>query len=518
MRRFLYFLVFAVVLAAAGALYLRQNAQTDGPAFRFATVERGDLQMIVSSTGQINPVVTVQVGTQVSGQISALLADFNTPVKANQIIARIDPSSFQARVATARAELLVANANVTMQRASLSELRAELSGSRAAHKDAEQELGRKQALLKRRVVADAIVEKAIAARDQATAKLAVIEAKLLKQQAQLESAGAQVQARQATLDDRLLDLENTIIRSPVDGVVINRDVNLGQTVAASLQAPVLFDIAQDLGQMLIEVSVDEADIGRVRVGQRVNFSVDAYPQRKFTGDVQQIRQSPKIVSNVVTYTVISTAANPDYALLPGMTANIEIVIGARQNILKVASAALRFHPPGAEAARQSGDGGGMGGGGGGGGGGPEAARERAAALIKRLTETLALSADQHTGVGEIFKETGRAIRALFQGGTPADQRREMIQQLRAKSSQRIGLLLNPDQLKKYQQMRAEAKLGGNQRGQVWRLGDGGGTQAGAPQAVNVVSGISDGTVSEIVSGDLAEGDQIIIGIASQAGR
>jgi len=503
MRRLVYLLVFAVVLAGVGTLYWRQSPQSAGPGFRFATVERGDLQMVVSSTGQINPVVTVQVGTQVSGQISELLADFNTPVKAGQIIARINPASFQARVATARAELMVAKANVAMQRASLSEQQAELSGARAAHKDAGQDLGRKQALLKRRVVADSVVEKAVAARDQATARLAVTEAKLRKQAAQLDSARAQVQARKATLDDRLLDLENTIIRSPVDGIVINRDVNLGQTVAASLQAPVLFDIAQDLGQMQIEVSVDEADIGRVSEGQRVNFSVDAYPQRKFFGAVQQIRKSPKIVSNVVAYTVISTAANPDYALLPGMTANIEIVIGARRNILKVANAALRFRPAGVEATAP--------GAGSGGGGGPQAARNRAEAMIKRLTESLALDDSQQAGVRDIFKQTGMAIRGLFQGGTPPEQRREMIQQLRTKSSQRISLLLNPDQLKKYRRMRAEAALGGNQRGRVWRPG-----QNGEPQPVNVVSGISDGAATEIASGELTEGDQIIIGIASRA--
>ena len=498
MRRFIFFLIFLATVAGAGALYLRQNQTADGPKYRLAAVERGALQMTVSSTGQVNPVVTVQVGTQVSGQISELSADFNTPVKAGQIIARIDPASFEARVATARAELSVARANVLMQRASLSEFQAEMMGAIAAHKDSRQDLTRKQALLKRRVVADSVVEKAIAARDQAAARLAVIKAKSQKQQAQLQSAGAQVQSRQAILNDRMLDLEHAIIRSPVDGVVINRDVDLGQTVAASLQAPVLFNIAQDLRQMQIEVSVDEADIGRVSEGQRVNFTVDAYPRREFSGEILQIRKAPKVVSNVVTYTVITSAANPNYALLPGMTASVEIVIGARRNILKVPNAALRFKPPGAGDAPQ-------------GRPGPEGARQRAQAMIERLTKTLSLSDEQQAGVREIFLQTGQAIRGVFQGDTPADQRREMVQQLRAKSGQRITQLLNPEQLKIYKRLRAQSAAGGNQRGRVWISG-----ADGEALPVNVVSGLSDGAMTEIVSGDLADDARVIVGIASKA--
>jgi len=498
MRRFLFLLVIAGIAIGIGLSYRQFRPSEEGAAYRFAAVERGALQMAVSSTGQVNPVVTVQVGTQVSGQISELSADFNTPVKAGQIIARIDPASFEARVATARAELLVAGANVSMQRASVSELQAEMTGAIAAHKDSRQDLARKQALLTRRVVADSVVEKAIAARDQAAARLAVFKAKLQKQRAQLQSAGAQVQSRQAILNDRKLDLEHAIVRSPVDGVVINRDVDLGQTVAASLQAQVLFSIAQDLRHMQIEVSVDEADIGRVSEGQRVNFTVDAYPQREFSGEVLQIRKSPKFVSNVVTYTVITSAANPDYALLPGMTASVEIVIGARRNILKVPNAALRFKPPGAGDAPQ-------------GRPGPEGARQRAQAMIENLTKSLSLSDEQQAGVREIFRQTGQAIRGVFQGDTPADQRREMVQQLRAKSSQRITQLLDPEQLKMYKRLRALSTAGGNQRGRVWISG-----ADGVAQSVNVVSGLSDGAMTEIVSGDLADDARVIVGIASKA--
>ncbi len=332
MRRFLILAIVVIAAATAAYHYWREQSGEAAPAYRLAKVEQGAIEMAVSATGKVNPVTTVQVGTQVSGQIAELKADFNTEVTAGQVIARIDPQSFLARVAAARADLAFARANLAVQQAALAEYRADIAGSTAALKDAEAEHARQGTLLSRRVVAQSAVDRALAARDQALARKHSAEAKLAKQQAQIGSARAQVQSKQAALSERQLDLERTVIRSPVAGVVIGRDVDLGQTVAASLQAPVLFTIAEDLKRMQVEVSVDEADIGRLRQGQRVRFTVDAYARRNFAGRVQQIRKAPNVISNVVTYVVIVGANNPDSI--------------ATANSLEVLKPGIRYGVPG----------------------------------------------------------------------------------------------------------------------------------------------------------------------------
>jgi len=500
MRRFLILAIIIVAGATAAYHYWRAQSDEAAPRYRLAKVEQGAIEMTVSATGKVNPVTTVQVGTQVSGQIAELLADFNTEVTAGQVIARIDPQSFQARVAAARADLAFARANLAVQQAALAEYRADIAGSAAALKDAEAEHARQRTLLSRRVVSQSAVDRALAARDQALARKRSAEAKLAKQRAQIGSAKAQVQSRQAALNERQLDLERTVIRSPVAGVVIGRNVDLGQTVAASLQAPVLFTIAQDLSSMQVEVSVDEADIGRLRQCQRVRFTVDAYAERNFAGRVQQIRKAPNVVSNVVTYIVIVGADNPDQALLPGMTANVEVIVGARQDVLKVPSAALRFKPDGAAAPEAAASR----------GGGRDAARARVRALFQRLNKRLALNEEQQAGVRAIFRETGQAIGALAQAGGEPEQRRQAVRGLRAQASRRIAALLDEEQKRKYAEMLAESAVA-TTRGRVWRP-----DTKGKPEAVAVVAGISDGSMTEVVRGELAAGQQVIIGRASRA--
>ena len=272
-------------------------------------------------------------------------------------------------------------------------------------------------------------------------------------------------------------------------MVIGRNVDLGQTVAASLQAPVLFTIAEDLRRMQVEVSVDEADIGRLRQCQRVRFTVDAYAERNFAGRVQQIRKAPNVVSNVVTYIVIVGADNPDQALLPGMTANVE-----------VPSAALRFKPDGAAAPEAAASR----------GGGRDAARARVRALFQRLNKRLALNEEQQAGVRAIFRETGQAIGALAQAGGEPEQRRQAVRGLRAQASRRIAALLDEEQKRKYAEMLAESAVA-TTRGRVWRP-----DTKGKPEAVAVVAGISDGSMTEVVRGELAAGQQVIIGRASRA--
>lgn len=505
MRRLALLVAVLSAGAVAGFYYYRDGGGGEAQHYRLVTVERGPLVMAVSSTGKVNPVTTVQVGSQVSGQISELKVDFNAVVSQGEVIARIDPAPFEARVRAASADLAVAKASVAVQQANLGEQTANIAGAEAALKDATQSLDRAHALRERQVASQSTVDKAVATRDQAKAQLEALRAQLARQRAQVEVVRAQVLAQEALLHDRELDLEHTYIRSPVDGVVINRNVDLGQTVAASLQAPVLFAIAQDLRRMQVEVSVDEADIGRVREGQPIRFTVDAFANRNFTGEVTQIRKQPTEVSNVVTYTVIAAADNPDLSLLPGMTGNVEIVVGERKAALKVPDAALRFRPPGVPAPTASA---------GNGEGGGEAARQRGAARLERLAKRLELSAEQKQQVAAIFRETGQAIRALRRGGGEAGEGTDAaVQTLRAQASQRIAPLLNDEQRKRYELIRAEFAGGERRRVQVWSL-----DAKGAPAPVEVVVGISDGNMSEVVGGGLEAGARVIVGLETRGTR
>ena len=496
-------LLAGLILAMGLVAYAWQQGHFGGRqsagdiSYRLAKVTTGDIQMAISTTGKVSPVTTVEVGSQISGQISEMLADFNTTVEAGQVIARLDPATFSTRVDAAKAELAVASATVAVQMATLEELSADAQGATAALKDAEQELQRVMALYDRKVASQSNVDRALSARDQASARHNAVIARQKKQRAQLQNAEAQVLVRQASLKDRQLDLDRTTIRSPIDGIVVGRNVELGQTVAASLQAPVLFSIAGDLSKMQLEVSVDEADIGRVLPGQKVQFTVDAHPQRKFDGVVAQVRKSPTVVSNVVTYTVMVGTGNADQLLLPGMTANVEIVVGSKKQVRRVPDAALRFKPRGSSTEDA----------GGGQQTGPEAARARGKAMIKNLQEKLDLSEGQTAAVGGIFRETGMAIRGLRDGGTSADELPEAIRNLRRQAGQRISALLSPEQAEKYRLIIAEAAASNRRPAQIWVLDD-----SGQPRAVRIVAGLSDGSFTEIVRGELADDAEVITGI------
>jgi len=294
---------------------------SDGSAlsdYRTGKVERGQMTSTVAATGTLQAVATVLVGTQVSGQISQIVADFNTEVRAGDIIARIDPLSFQNSVEKAEAEVGMAEA--ALKKAQV--------GLREAADDEE----RKRKLATSGSGSVVELSKAVAAEGLAAAEV--------------QNAAAKVDKAKAELKQARLDLERSQIRSPVNGVVIQRNIEQGQTVAAELQAPTLFVIAQDLKDMQVELSVDEADIGSVAVGLPVTFTVDTFPNREFNGRVVQIRKYPVVKENVTTYVVIVSAPNPDLALLPGLTALATIVLRAKNEVLKVPSAALRFRPQG----------------------------------------------------------------------------------------------------------------------------------------------------------------------------
>jgi HlyD family secretion protein len=346
--------------------------QANGVRFRTAVVERGELSAYVSATGTLNPVTMVQVGTQVSGTIEKLFADYNTVVREGQIVAQLDQASFRAKVSqaeasleNARADLKNAQANVHNVSASIENARAEVANQQANVErmevqiaEAKRDLERQRALFTRQLISRSDLDGAQTAYDStvaqlsaARAQLAAAEAKwrasraqLLSAQAQVEKARAQVSQAQAALEQSQVDLDRTIIRSPIDGVVISRNVDVGQTVAASLQAPTLFTIAQDLTKMQVDTNVSEADIGSIEVGQPATFTVDAFPHQIFQGTVREIRQAPIIVQNVVNYNTVIAVDNPELKLRPGMTATVSILVAHRDNVLKIPKAALRFQP------------------------------------------------------------------------------------------------------------------------------------------------------------------------------
>ncbi len=368
-------LVAAAAAAAWGYFYARSAGST--PRYRTAAVERGPLTATVSATGTLNAVITVQVGSQISGQIKSLNADFNSAVKKGQIIARIDPEPFEAKVNQARADVDNARAMVLNQEAALEKARAEVDNARAAVAtqkantakaqvavvDTRRDLNRKVDLLRQELIAQSDKDTAQSASDSAVAQLEAnraqeraaesgvrsFEAAARVAAAQLDAARANLKQKQAGLAQAQFDLDRTYIRAPVNGVVVSRNVDVGQTVAASLQAPVLFTIAEDLSRMQVDTNVDEADVGRIKVGQRATFTVDSFPTQTFAGEVNQIRKAPQILQNVVTYDVVIYVQNSEQKLLPGMTANVKIVIESRPSVVKVPNSALRFRPPGAEA-------------------------------------------------------------------------------------------------------------------------------------------------------------------------
>jgi HlyD family secretion protein len=355
-RRSVPWLLLVLVLVGCGAAGLYQLAGAQkAPAHRTAPVERGELLSTISATGTLNAVVSVQVGTQVSGTVSQLLADFNSPVRKGMLIARIDPASFEAKVNQAQADLESARASVLNQQAAQARAEADLASARAnvtrqavAVRDARIKFDSRVRLFQEGGISQEERDSAQAAHDSALAQLqaaqagvGAAEAALEVARAQVVSAEAQVRQKQAALDQAQVDLDRTFIRAPVDGTVVSRSVDVGQTVAASLQAPTLFLIAQDLTKMQVDTSVDEADVSRVALDQAVSFSVDSYPGQLFRGRVVQIRQAPQVVQNVVTYTVVAAVANPDLRLKPGMTANVKILVARREDALLVPNAAFR---------------------------------------------------------------------------------------------------------------------------------------------------------------------------------
>jgi HlyD family secretion protein len=318
MKQRIFLLVFAVLLlAGTGYGFWRWGNGRKEIPYVTLPVQRANITQVVSSTGTLQAVVTVVVGSQVSGTIDKLFADFNTKVKAGQVVAQLNQDKFKAAVDQARANVLAAQSN---------RAKAEVSVA-----DARRTLERNRELRKRELMAQSEQDAAQTAYDAAVA--------------QLEVNKAQTAQAQAALNQSLVDLNNTVIRSPVDGIVISRNVDVGQTVAASLQAPTLFTIANDLSKMEVHTNVDEADVGNVTEKQEVTFTVDAFPARRFRGRVHQVRHAPTIVQNVVTYDAVVRIDNKELLLKPGMTANVQFLVSRQEDVLAIPNMAMRFKPP-----------------------------------------------------------------------------------------------------------------------------------------------------------------------------
>lgn len=469
--------------ACLGALLLLAacNGQPgEKTGFRTAKLDRGGVAVSISATGTLRALSTVDVGTQVSGQVLSVEVDFNDRVTQGQVIARIDPANFQTRL--------------TQSEADLASARAGLVEAQTALKLAEAELKRKRDVAARKLISASELDIAQAARDQAAARVG--------------SAQASIKQRAAAVEDAQLDVDYTVIKSPVDGVILLRSVEPGQTVAASFQTPVLFRIAEDLTRMQIDLSIDESDVGQVREGLPVNFTVDAFPNRNFTGTVHQIRLSATAVANVVTYPVVVEVSNPDLSLLPGMTANAEIEIASRSDALRVPNAALRFKPEGVEAPATGGmQGGGM------------------LDELSKIAAGLKLSAPQQAALDEVlagmrqrFEQRRQAMAAGGGSGAPAGGGNgaptgaatgptpEMRERMRRMFQDAMAPFR--DTLDETQRARWDAEmqlLANARRVTLWLLKD------GKPSPVTVRAGVSDGTHTEIIGGDLAPGTDVIVG-------
>ena len=466
-------IAIAVLLIAAILTFAVRKEKASAGEFFTSPVDMGPLRNTVNATGVVQTVVTVQVGSQVSGQVQELYADYNSMVKHGQLLAKLDPRNFdaqvenaQASVAAAQAHVQSADAETKTQVANLQSARANLEAARVARDNTAVLFERASELSKSGVVSKNDYDNAKANADSAVAKYEQAQAAVNQAEAQnhaaaagLQQAKAQLLQSEADLNRAKLNLEYCNIYSPVDGVVISRNVDVGQTIAASLQSPTLFTIANDLTRMQVNANVDEADIGNISDQADVKFTVDAYPNETFKGRISEIRLNPQTVQNVVTYSVIIGIENPDLKLKPGMTANITVTVDQRDNVLKVANAALRYTPAGTQREQLRGQR----------GGGfnppPSSTTEQAPQASRRGAP-------------------GPAPSRLAPGQKwdPADKIK-MVPPKRPSDRPGVVYVLNAQQ---------------------------------KPEARRVLLGITDGSATEVVSGEIRQGDSVIIGDSTQA--
>jgi HlyD family secretion protein len=466
--------VGVLALAGGGAWWYAQKQAASDVQFRTSKLERGNIQASVSASGQVNPVTQVSVGTQVSGQIKELYVDFNAEVKAGQLIALIDPETFEYRVRSAQADVDSARALVLTAQANVASSRAQVSRAKMDLTEAQRDAERQQMLADKQFVAQSVSDKAKALVSASSESVKVAEAQMAVTAAQVQSANATVAQRESSLAQARIDLARTKITSPVNGIVIKRSIEKGQTVAASLSSPELFVIAQNLQDMQVDASIDESDVGKISMGQKATFTVDAFAGQTFEGEVRQVRKAAQTVANVVTYVAVIGFSNNGGRLLPGMTANVRVITESRENVLKVANAALRMKIAGVEPAATPGAGGVGGAGGkspanpaatapastsgdakgwtwmstavaqqGGGGGGFAAQRER-------LVTELQLTTEQQTQLDAINAELRPKFMAMRD--LSEDERPAAREKVTAEMRQKIMAMLTSEQKPKYQQL------------------------------------------------------------------
>lgn len=528
--------MLALVGVIAFVVWRPSGGSAADTPYRLATVDRGPITASVRATGTVNPVTTVLVGSQLSGQVIEILADYNSPVKTGQVVARLYSEQIKTRRDAARADLQQARADLGQRQAQLERARATVQRAQATLRDqqaqrdraaaqlaeARRNLERQSELTARSVGSQTTLDAARTQAEVQTATLASSEAQIASQQAeitglqadvavaeaQVKSAEAAIQQREAKLKDIEIDLERTEIRSPVDGVVVKRDVELGQTVAASLSAPTLFTIAQDLHAIDIYANIDEADVGRLKTGQPVSFTVNAYPNRTFEGTVRMVRLGAQTIQNVVTYIAVIGVRNQDLALLPGMTANLQILTDERSQALRVPNAALRFHPAGSPATAQA----------------PSAPPPVAnvgaprggralEALRERLVAEVQPTAEQLAAIDRILAEA-RENRPGRQPGTADVDRRTAVRQYRQEVREKISAALDPERRARFAALaqdgqgprRARAQGDSGTPGRIYVLGE-----DGEPHPVPVRLGITDGNVTEVLAGDLKDGTAVVVG-------
>jgi HlyD family secretion protein len=482
-------LVLAAVVLGGGFWWWQAHGGAEGVQYRTGKIERGPLTAAVAATGAVSPVTQVTVGTQVSGQIKELYVDFNSEVKAGQLIALIDPETFEYRVRSAQADVdaaravvLTAQANVVAARAQVSSAQTNLAEARRTHE-------RNLMLVSKGFIAQSTADQSNALVNTTAEAVKTAEAQLGVAEAQVRSAEANVKQREATLAQARVDLARTRITSPVNGIVIKRSIEKGQTVAASLQAPELFVIAQNLRDMEVDAAIDEADVGRIRSGQKATFTVDAFPGLTFEGVVGQVRKAATNVANVVTYVAVVNFSNTDGRLLPGMTANVRIVTDTREAALKVPNSALRVRIAGVEPAPEAPAAGAS---------APSAAPASPAAagaaateLRNRLVKDLQLNAAQTEKVDAIFAANRPKFMQLRD--LPEAERAKARERIMADTRARITDVLNPEQKRRYAAMQAELAGRTVTRGRLYVPGE-----DGKPAAYNVRLGITDGTSTELL--------------------
>ncbi|MBI4547310.1 MAG: efflux RND transporter periplasmic adaptor subunit [Ignavibacteriae bacterium] len=421
MKKIYRYLILAIVILGTAGYFWIRNSNNKDITYRTETISRGDIVVQVRATGTIKPVQTVQVGSQVSGIIAKINVDFNSEVKKGQIIAVIDS---------------------TFLYASVKEAQANLERNQAQINEAERNLKRTKDLFSKDLVSQADLDAATTG---------------------YETSLAQLKQSEAALERARVNLRYAIIRAPIDGVVISRDVDVGQTVAASLQAPKLFEIANDLKHMQVEASVDEADIGQIKETQEATFTVDAHPEEEFHGTVTQVRLAPVTVQNVVTYTVVIEVNNPDLKLRPGMTATVSILIDKRDNVLRIPTLALRFQPP-AEAMEK----------------------------FKEQTAEAGEKPEEHDSVRIGEKEKGRSTERWQRA---SDGERERWRERMMRGTGQVG-----------GEMMTRRSGDKSQMTRIWILDNG-----KRLKSVTVSTGLNDSRYVEVIGGDVKEGDEIVLG-------